>query len=86
MKGDLPCDPRGLIAEAYRIEGISAPECRAIFLDWALGVPAGESTHTHSAALLAHYRPAHPDHPMTEILQQALADVPNPRRRGRRRQ
>ncbi len=86
MKGDLECDPRGMIAEAYRIEGISAPECRAIFLDWALGVPAEESTHAHSAALLAHYRPAFPDHPMTEILQQATADVPNPRRRGGRRQ
>ena len=30
-------DPKGLIRESYRIEGISAPEFRSIFLYWALG-------------------------------------------------
>ena len=32
-------DPRGLIRESYRIEGITEAECRSIFMDWALGTP-----------------------------------------------
>mgnify|MGYP000087492773 CR=1 FL=1 len=49
-KGDA-LDPKGLIEESYKIDGIVAPECRSIFLDWALsyqGVPA-----VATAALLA---------------------------------
>ena len=34
-----PNDHKGLILEAYRIEGITLPECRSIFLDWALSLP-----------------------------------------------
>ena len=36
-KGDLN-DPKGLIYESYRIPDISPPECRSIFLDWALSL------------------------------------------------
>ena len=28
-------DPKGLVRESYAIEGISAGECRSIFIDWA---------------------------------------------------
>ena len=38
MKGD-EFDPKGLIFEAYRIDGITKSECRTIFLDWALSIP-----------------------------------------------
>jgi len=34
-------DPKGLIRESYRIEGIGMAECRSIFLDWALSLPDG---------------------------------------------
>ena len=34
-------DPKGLIKEAYRIEGIGPGECRSILLDWALSLPDG---------------------------------------------
>ena len=37
-KGDEN-DPKGLISEAYNIDGITAGECRSIFLDWALAFP-----------------------------------------------
>ena len=37
-------DPKGLIRESYRIEGIEAPECRSIFLDWAISLPPGVET------------------------------------------
>jgi len=36
FKGNLSIDPRGLIFESYRIDGITIEECRMIFLDWAL--------------------------------------------------
>ena len=35
MKGDA-LDPAGLIREAFCIDGITAQDCRVIFLDWAI--------------------------------------------------
>ena len=37
-KGNFLSDPKGLIFEAYNMEDISEPECRSIFLDWALSL------------------------------------------------
>lgn len=82
MKGDAEIDPKGLIFEAYRIDGITAAECRSIFLDWALSLPAGADTGRALTALLARHRDAAPDHPMTEVLRQGLAGGAAPRRRG----
>ena len=45
MKGNA-LDPKGLIAESYRIEGISAEQCRSIFVDWALSMPADRTDGT----------------------------------------
>jgi len=75
-------DPRGLIAEAYRIEGITAPECRSIFLDWALSVEADAGTVL--AALLARHAPAAPDHPMTAVLREGAERRARPRARRSR--
>ncbi|MGJ8625174.1 MAG: hypothetical protein ACSHW1_20725 [Yoonia sp.] len=80
-KGDA-LDPSGLIAEAYKIEGISAPECRSIFLDWALGYK-GE-VHAAVAALMARHAMAAPDHPMTQTLRAGLEKPEAPKRRGGR--
>ncbi len=79
-------DPRNLIREAYRIEGISADDCRSIFFDWALGLDAAEDPPTAAEALLGHHAPD-PDHPMTKLLREAASEVGNaaPRRRTRRR-
>ncbi|MCA2010604.1 hypothetical protein [Pararhodobacter sp. CCB-MM2] len=78
-----PDDPKGLIREAYKIEGISEAECRSILIDWALSLPDG-SDYTASAARLAQAdRPA--DHPMTLLLDAAGASVAGTgRRRGGR--
>ncbi|PCJ75446.1 MAG: hypothetical protein COA53_05970 [Rhodobacteraceae bacterium] len=84
QKGDLACDPRGLIYEAYRIEGIEEVSCRPIFLDWALGVPTSEDPVAHIKTMLAHYGPNWPDHPMTGILRAGLDKMAAPRRRKRR--
>lgn len=68
-------DKRGVIAESYRIEGISAADCRSIFLDWALGLPAEIPAADAAAALLDHYSPP-ADHPMTGLLKEAAEAPP----------
>lgn len=82
-KGDLQ-DPKGLIFEAYRIEGITQQECRSIFLDWALSLPLDTDTGALLGVLLARYRPENPDHPMTIVMQEGLENARPPRRRGGR--
>ena len=81
-KGDPKLDPKGLIYESYRIDGITAAECRTIFLDWALSLPDGTQTGQALRALLAQYEPAHPDHPMNAVIKEGLGGMAAPRRRG----
>ncbi|WP_116083916.1 hypothetical protein [Tropicimonas sp. IMCC34011] len=72
-------DPKRLIAESYRIDGITTEECRSIFMDWAISLPAGSDPATAIEALLE--RHAEPGHPMTDVLREGLAA---PQRTGRR--
>jgi hypothetical protein len=74
-------DPKGLIREAYRIEGIGLPECRSIFIDWALSLRNGADQRAALRQLLAVYGDAS-DHPMTGVLRAALEPAPQPVRRG----
>lgn len=77
-----PHDPKGLVREAYAIEGITPGECRSIFLDWALSLPLGTDPGPPARVLLT--RHATPDHPMSAVLRDALAvDLPARRRGGR---
>ena len=78
-----PRDPKGLIREAYRIDGITLEECRSIFLDWALSVPAGDPKDAIRHLLTDHGADA-PQHPMTQTLTAALSDTGPARRRGGR--
>ncbi len=78
-------DPKGLIREAYRIEGITLGECRSIFLDWALTLPDGSNTHDAIKAVLVTYAEGEADHPMTSVLNEGLAQAPQPKRRGGRK-
>ena len=82
MREQVAEDPKGLIRESYRIEGIDASQCRTIFLDWALSVPVDQDTSVALQALLARYGTAHPDHPMTQVLRDGLDGSAKPRRRG----
>ncbi|MEM9425483.1 MAG: hypothetical protein AAGA06_02175 [Pseudomonadota bacterium] len=75
-------DPRGLIRESYRIDGITLEECRSIFLDWAISVPVGEESTAHVTVLLDTYAGDAPDHPMTQVLREALAPAARTGRRG----
>lgn len=78
------CDPRNLIRESYRIDGITEAECRSIFLDWALEL-SGAALPGHVEACLSLYAIERQDHPMTTILQEAQNSAPSPKRRGGRR-
>ena len=77
-------DPKGLVRESYRIEGITDGECRSIFVDWALSLPVGADMRDAIRVVLASYGVAAPDHPMTAVMTAGLADAPEPRRRGGR--
>ncbi|MEE4117629.1 MAG: hypothetical protein V2I65_01290 [Paracoccaceae bacterium] len=82
-RGRDPLDPKGLIREAYRIEGIGAPECRSIFLDWALSLSEGAAPHEAAAALLVRHAITAPDHPMTTVLREGARRADGaPARRG----
>ncbi len=78
-----PRDPKGLIRESYRIDGITSGECRSIFLDWALSA-TGEDPKQTIQMLLVDYGSEAPDHPMTQTLTAALAEAPVAKRRGGR--
>lgn len=77
-----PLDPKGLIRESYRIEGIGPGECRSIFLDWALSVPLDGDADALRDQLLTRYGTDFPDHPMTAVLREGLGEAARPRRRG----
>jgi hypothetical protein len=77
-------DPKGLVRESYRIEGITAGECRSIFLDWALSLTLGQDVPAAIARLQAEYGAANPGHPMNDVLQLGLGPSEPPRRRGGR--
>lgn len=83
MKDQDPNDPKGLIREAFRIEGITTGECRSIFVDWALSVPVSEHAPLIEALLERHANdPA--AHPMKAVLQEGLSVKPPAKRRGGR--
>ncbi|TMV14704.1 hypothetical protein [Arenibacterium halophilum] len=77
-----PDDPKGLIREAYNIEGITEAECRSIFLDWALSLGEGTETAASLRRLVDSYGANAPDHPMTAILRDGQTAITAPRRRG----
>jgi len=77
-------DPKGLVRESYRIEGITLEECRSVFIDWALSLPGDARVPEAIRVLLAQYDPGDPGHPMGRVLREGLATGPEPRRRGGR--
>lgn len=78
-----PNDPKELILEAFRIDGISSFECRSIFVDWALSVQVTDHAPMIEALLVRHAA-APEDHPMKTVLRDGLAAKPPAGRRGGR--
>lgn len=77
-------DPKGLVRESYRIDGITLGECRSIFVDWALSLPKELPSSVALPRLVAHYAVNAPEHPMSSVLQEGLGAPPEPKRRGGR--
>lgn len=77
-------DKTGLIRESYRIDGISAAECRSIFLDWAIKLPAEITPQAAITLLLQHYATEAGDHPMTTVLRDGMGTAEKSGRRGGR--
>ncbi|SEN08395.1 hypothetical protein SAMN05216227_100761 [Pseudorhodobacter antarcticus] len=77
-------DPKGLIRESYRIDGITPGECRSIFMDWALSLPVDTNTTPALQFLMAAYAPTIPNHPMTTVMTDALTAPAKPTRKGGR--
>jgi hypothetical protein len=73
-------DRGGLIRESYRIEGISVEECRSIFMDWAIKLPAEQDQKAAIELLLKAYGLS--GHPMTAILREGLNGAKATGRRG----
>ena len=77
-------DPKGLIRESYRIDGITDAECRSILIDWALSLPDGQDQKTALADQLAQHSPEKPRSPeVTVLLREGLETAP--KRTGRRK-
>ena len=77
-------DPKGLVRESYRIDGITAGECRSIFVDWALSLPVDAPIKDAVRTLMAEYAQGAPDHPMSAVLKDGLMTPDAPKRRGGR--
>ena len=79
---DPQIDPKALIHDAYRMEGISGEECRSIFLDWALSLPMETNQGEALRRLLNRHAATQPNHPMSAILTEGLGAARTPKRRG----
>ncbi|AUH66210.1 hypothetical protein [Paracoccus zhejiangensis] len=83
-------DPKRLIFESFRIEGITPEECRSIFVDWALSLPEGVDAADAARLLLETHAPkaqaaGEAGHPMVKVLVEgATAARTTPRRKGGR--
>ncbi|WP_380052613.1 hypothetical protein ACFE33_09325 [Falsihalocynthiibacter sp. SS001] len=75
-------DPKHVIRESFAMPDITAAECRSIFVDWALNVPAGVDAKVALSALLQHHSDAPADHPMLEVLREGLLEPTVKGRRG----
>ncbi|MEM6944686.1 MAG: hypothetical protein AAF416_06375 [Pseudomonadota bacterium] len=87
--GSHQLDPRGLIYEAFQIEGIGPEDCRSIFFDWAMGLAPGIDPGEAAAVLKAHHATVPAEHPMMRLLEEAITQAatgvrPSRRRRARR--
>ena len=83
FKGDVYCDEKGLIFEAYNIENIDSSSCRVIFFEWLISLDQSTNQGEAITELLKAYSSRFPNHPMTELLMEGLKK--NWRIRQRRR-
>ena len=68
FKGNIYCDKKGLIFEAYNIENIDPSSCRVIFFDWLISLDPSINQIEAINELLKSYSTKFPNHPMTKLL------------------
>lgn len=78
-------DPKGLIKEAYNIEGISEKDCRSIFFDWTFGTEEDKNMTDLVKSLHQYYSEKYPSHPMTKVLAEGSLQPQNKPSRRRHR-
>ena len=83
FKGDIYCDEKGLIFEAYNIENIDSSSCRVIFFDWLISLDQSINQGKAITDLLKAYSSMFPNHPMTELLMEGLENNREIKRRRR---
>ena len=72
FKGNIYCDEKGLIFEAYNIDNIDSSSCKIIFFDWLISLDPSINQDKAVKDLLEAYSPKFPNHPMTELLTEGL--------------
>jgi hypothetical protein len=83
FKGDIHCDEKGLIFEAYKIENIDSSSCKTIFFDWIVSLDPSINQREAINELLEAYSPGFPSHPMTKLLIEGITQNSVIRRRKR---
>ena len=83
FKGNIYCDEKGLIFEAYNIENIDSSSCRVIFFDWLISLDQSINQGQAIIELLKAYSSRFPNHPMTELLIEGLNQNSGIRRKKR---
>ena len=68
FKGDILCDKKGLIFEAYNMKDIDSGSCRVIFFDWLMSLDPSFDQSEAIDILLKAYSVNFPNHPMTKLL------------------
>ena len=84
FKGDLHCDKKGLIFEAYNIKDIDSSSCRIIFFDWLMSLDPSLDQGEAIQELLTHYAAKFPGHPMTNLLITGIDEKKEIRQRRKR--
>ena len=76
-------DPKKLISESFKIDGISDEECRSIFFGWVLDFDSRIDINLAIKTLHEQYSLSNPTHPMTSVLLEGLSGGCRVKRRKR---
>ena len=76
-------DPKKLISESFKINGISDVECRSIFFGWVLDVDSRLDINLAIKTLHEKYSLSNPTHPMTKVLLEGLSGGDRAKKRKR---
>lgn len=76
-------DPKKLISESFKINGISDEECRSIFFGWVLDLDSRIDINLAIKTLHEKYSLSNPTHPMISVLLEGLSGSFRAKRRKR---